>query len=320
MASKKYHCPLCGKSLSERLYLSITGRWEQLRKVETKFRKEMKCKVDKARRIERNRVSNDIVVLNHKIISLRGQLKHLKEQSEHGLTPQLEGLLYEKELAKQLTKRFPQDRIVPAGKRGDVIHHVYLNSTQVGTIVYECKKVIKLQRSHVEQARRTLSQRSADYAVLVTTARKRNTFGFWTEKDVLVVHPAGAIDLVGWLRETLIEFAKARVSKGQRERAAREVLNFLGSPEFRNPMQDAIRRTEEMGKQLKKEVRLHRTWWLKRFDSYQAVWVDARTIVQAVAAILEKRMGANPRRKLPAVRLERNGTYPLKKDALLLNK
>jgi len=316
MTSKKFCCPLCGKALSKGEYLRITGRWEQLHNLEAEYQRKLKVEVHKARREERARVSDQVVVLNRRIVLLRGQLRRLKQQSERGLTPQLEGLLYEKELAKQLAQKFRQDRIIPAGKGGDVIHYVCLNGKRVGTIVYECKKVTKLQRGHVEQARRAMVQRSADFSVLVTTAKVANAFGFWIEKDVLLVHPAGALGLAAWLRESLIELAKARMPKTQREKAVREILAFLDSPSFRNAVQDAIRRTEELGRQLKEEVRSHRNLWLKRYDHYEAIWLDARCVAQGVAKILEAHsLPSNARKLLAPMPLEAK-TYPVEKKTL----
>ena len=316
MRKGKFSCPLCQKALTEREYLAITGRWEKLQELEAEFQKRLRTEVDRARRGERQKVSHQMIVKDRKIVTLIGQLKNLKEQSERGLTPQLEGLLYEKELAKQLSQRFRHDRVVPAGKGGDVIHHVYLDGSRVGTIVYECKKVAQLKRAHVEQARRALVQRTADFAVLVTTARAGNTFGFWFERGVLLIHPAGALALVAWLRDTLIELAKARMPKDARERAVREILAFLSSPEFRNSVQDAIRRAEDLGQELRKEVQSHKRTWLRRFDHYQAIWLDARSVASGVARVTERNpLPAGGQKCLPHGGKGKRA-YPLEKSAL----
>lgn len=312
---KAIPCPLCGKPLSMQEYLRITGRWEHLRNLETDFRKKLHDEVQRARVTERERVSQEIIVLKGQLARTRGRLRDAQRRAERGLTPQLEGLLYEKELAKQLAQRFRQDRIVPAGKGGDVIHYVNLDNRKVGTIVYECKKVSQLTRSHVEQARRAMTQRNADFTVLVTSAKAGNTFGFWLDKDVLVIHPAGVLALVAWLREVLIELAKARMPQTERDRAAREILNFLASPAFKNAMGDTIRRTEELGRELQNEVRSHRGTWLRRFAHYQAIWLNAHTIVQRVAKATDSRILPNGRSGVLTTGAE-DKSYPLDKGAL----
>lgn len=71
----KFTCPLCGKPLSEHEYLSITGRWDHLRKLETDFRKKLHDEVQCARKHEREKVSHDIIVL-------KGQLVRARESCE----------------------------------------------------------------------------------------------------------------------------------------------------------------------------------------------------------------------------------------------
>lgn len=214
-------------------------------------------------------------------------------------------------------RRFRHDRIVPAGKGGDVIHHINLNGYKVGTIVYECKKVARLTKAYVEQARRAKIQRDADFSVLVTTAKAGNTFGFWIEKDVLVIHPAGVLALAAWLHDSLIELAKSRMPKTERERAAREIINFLASPAFTNPMEDTIRRAEELGRELKDEVRSHRNTWLRRFGHYQTIWLDARSLVQSVAKITQVHSVPRVGDRLLGPNLAENKSYPLERDSLL---
>lgn len=312
----KFACPLCGKSLTEDEYLSITGRWEHLRKLETDFRKKLRDDVQRARKDEREKVSREIVVLKGQLAQARGKLREAQRRAEQGLTPQLEGLLYEKDLARQLAQRFRQDRIVPAGKGGDVIHHINVNGCKVGTIVYECKKVSKLARAHVEQARRAKMQRDADFAVLVTSAKAGNTFGFWLQKDVLVIHPAGVLALAAWLRDSLVELAKARMPRSERERAAREILDFLASPAFKNGVEDSIRRAEELGRGLQDEVNSHRRAWLRRLDHYRAIWLDARTIVQRVAKITESHSLPGVGVRVLTAGVGESKFYPLAKEAL----
>jgi len=310
----KFTCPLCGKPLSEREYLSVTGRWEHLHELETKFKQQLKTSVDKARRDERTRVSNQVLVKNRQIVHLKGQIARLQAQSEKGLTPQLAGLLYEKELQRALADKFRQDEIIHTGKGGDVLQHVRLNGRRVGTIVYECKDVSKLQRSHVDQARRAKVQRAAEYAVVVTPAKIANSFGFWVERDVLLIHPAGVLVLAAWLRDALVELAKARLPRTAREKAAREILAFISGSDFRNAVQDAIRRAEELGEQLIDEVRAHRGFWEKRLDHYRAIWIDARRLAQSATGIVEAHSLPGKRRALVPVEVK---TYPIDKSRLL---
>jgi len=317
MISTTKPCPLCGKPLSREEYLKITGHWDELQQIKADFRSRLRSGIDKARRSERNRVSHDVIMLRGKVVALRGRLRQMKERSERGLTPQLEGLLYEKELGRQLSARFRQDKIVPAGKGGDIIHHVHLNGTRIGTIVYECKKVGKLQKAHVEQTRLAMIQRGADFAILVTSAKASNTFGFWFEKDILVIHPAGVLALTRWLRDSLLELAKARMPKNEREKAVREVLDFLAGPIFKNAMQDMVRRAEALGKDLKDEVRSHQSVWARRFEHYRGIWLNACSVTRKVIELIESHNSSTNPKMLPDSTREAQQVYPFDKAELL---
>jgi len=131
-----FNCPLCGKALSQQQYLSVTGRWEHLHELESKFKKQLKGAIDKARREERSRVSSQFLVKDRKITHLTGQVARLKAQSDRGLTPQLAGLLYERELHKVLSEEVRQDEVVHTGKGGDVLQHVRVDGRRIGTVVY----------------------------------------------------------------------------------------------------------------------------------------------------------------------------------------
>jgi hypothetical protein len=183
--------------------------------------------------------------------------------------------------------------------------------------VFECKKSSRLTRKHVEQARRALTQRSADYSLLVTNAGKANTFGFWTEKDVLIVHPGGVVPLVGWLREALAKLAQARMTRGQREQAVTAILNHVNSAEFRNPLRDIIRRSEQLGESLKSEVETHKQLWLDRLLHYQAIWTDGHGLGEGFDSILERHSLRAPHGRLPS-KAEAKQMYPLQRSALLL--
>ena len=64
--------------------------------------------------------------------------------------------------------------------------------------------------------------------------------------------PAGVLALVSWPRDALIKVAESKMTHKQREQAVAAILDFVSSPDFRNPVSDIIRRSEELGADLKK--------------------------------------------------------------------
>lgn len=303
-------CPLCGSTLSHEHWLQVTGVW--------KDRKELEKAAEARGAVKERRNSRYLQRLLDKrdkdFDRISKENKDLKNQLRRGTTPQMEGLLFEPELCKRLEQEFRSDKVRHHGKGGDILQQVRHAGRPAGKIVFECKRCLRLPSHAVEQTRRALGQRKADYAVLVTNATKKNSFGFWTSKDVLIVHPAGVLPLVSWLRDSLIKIAQANLSQRQRAQAVEAILGYVSGPEFRTPLRDIVRRSEQLGEDLRREIRDHTNLWKGRHANYQAIWNDAHEIARGFDRILSGHQV--PSTRLMAEREET--TYPVKRDALLL--
>lgn len=266
---------------------SETGR---LKREAMKQQKVIIAKVTKEVKVaERQRtlkLTASISARDLKIRELSGQVRELKRQMEQGTTPQIEGLLAEEKLLSELRTAYPHDRFTHTGKGGDIVHDVRLGDSSAGVIVYECKKVALFSGAHVTQARQAKDQRKADYAVLVTNARKKGRVGFFIESDVVVVHPAGVMSLVGLLRESLLAITRMGASREQKEEMVRRALKYLEGPEYRNQMTDTIRRTKELYQSLTTEVQEHVRVWKKRYDHYNAIHSNVAGVATRVEALL----------------------------------
>jgi len=303
-------CPLCGSILAHEHWLKVTGVW--------KARKQLEKSAEARGAAKERRNSGYLRSLLGKrdqaFERLSKENKDLKNQLKRGTTPQMEGLLFEPELRKRLEQDFRSDKITPHGKGGDILQQVRHGGKSVGRIVFECKRCLRLPSHAVEQTRRALVQRKADYAVLVTNATKKNSFGFWTSKDVLIVHPAGVIPLVSWLRDSLIKIAQANLTRRQRAQAVESILGYVSGPEFRTPLRDVVRRSEQLGGDLKREIHVHTNVWKARYANYQAIWQDAHEIGRGFERILSGH-GISGSHLLAHVG---QAAYPVEKDALLL--
>jgi len=214
------------------------------------------------------------------------QIKELQRQLRRETTPQSEGLLYEEKLLKELRKRFPDDRFKHEGKGGDVLHWPIRNNHVAGLIVYECKRVQRYEPAFVKQAAEAKEKRKADFAILVTTAMKRKTRGFFAEKGVLVVHPAGVVHLANILRGQIIRIAEMKLGQLQRNKAVKMTLEYLEGPEFANSMDGIMQQAFVLAEDLKREVETHRAFWKKRLAGYQKVYEDASTVKSTTRALL----------------------------------
>lgn len=225
--------------------------------------------------------------------SLRGQnikqqqrITNLERQLKNQTTPQLEGLLYEDNLLEALRKEFPKDKFEHPGKGGDLLQFIMQQNKQIGVIVYECKKVLHWNASHLEQAAQAKLQRKADYAMLVTNAQRKGSGGIFVERGVVVVGPGGAIAMAGILRDQILRISELKLTKAQREEAIEKTLEYLEGPEFKNALEVVIRKTKEMYEDLTKECQDHVKMWKKRYDSLKAVYLNSSHVHIKTAALI----------------------------------
>lgn len=317
--AKKFRCPLCDSILTKTRYLEIIGVWEERAKLEqtlkeqlrdlrkerqrlvleknkmkTTMQKEMKKAVKEAKekgiqkeKARADRLSKMIQRKTQDIQSLNKKIKELQEQLKKGTTPQVEGLNLEAELVKELKKAFPKDRIEHHGKTGDIIHRVVFGNKQVGCILYECKKTTRFNRAFIDQTKKAMAVRQATYGVLVTTAFKKDTAGFWVEKDILIVHPYGAVYIAQVLRKSIIEICSLKITRKEMEKRSKELMQYIKSEDFSNAVEDSIYRTRSLYEMLKKEIRSHQGLWKGRFEHYGMIYANISRLEDATSNILK---------------------------------
>lgn len=231
---------------------------------------------------------------NREIARQRTEIDELKRQLERQTTPQIEGLLYENVLARELKKRFKGDGIRHTGKGGDIIQCVMYGKEQAGVIVYECKRVKQHQSAHIEQAAKAKRTRNADFAILVTKASKHGTHGFFTERGVAVVHPSGVLALAGILREQILEIARMKIGRTQKDKAIRLILGYLEGPEFKNSMGTIIDETLVLQKDLINEIKKHEQSWRKRHEAHAKLRDEAFTVKEKSRILLSGKPNEQP--------------------------
>jgi hypothetical protein len=312
---KKFRCPLCGSLLSETRYYQIIGVWKERKRLERDLKKKLQEVRDERRRLlnERKRIkeqmkkavekafeegrakekrraerlSRMIQAKTQEIQRLNERIKELQEQLKKGTTPQIEGLNFEEELAKELKKEFPEDKIERHGKNGDIIQYVKVKNRGVGIILYECKRTDKFKSTFIDQVKKAVLQRKATYGILVTTASKKGKHGFWVEKDVFVVHPYGAIYIARVLRKSMVEIYSLKMSPSEMEKRLKELMEYVRSDEFKDTVEDTIYRTETLSEMLRKEIDSHQKVWRDRFSHYQAIQENINRLESNISSILK---------------------------------
>lgn len=304
---KTYRCPVCGKPLTEQEYeraLGILGEREKHLKHKTdELTDKLKEARARAKEARQEGISTERARNRRLLQGKDAEIQRLKErlkQVQRGSTPQTEGLEFEAKLADRLRREFPEDKVDHTGKGGDVLHTVRFGKKPAGIIIYECKRSPRIQGAHVRQAFRAKQERHADFAVLVTTGRRRGFAGLAHMNRVLVVAPLGVIPLADLLRRHLIEMLKAKVTKEERALIAERLMEYLASPQFKNPIEEVIERASELQDLLFDEAHVHKRFWEKRWEHYQMIQWDSSHIQANVQLVLQgKEPKAMSRPKVP---------------------
>jgi hypothetical protein len=307
-----YRCPICGHILSKSDYEKVLkiheAQQRHLQHLEAKLERDrqeilrqrasLKSKVADARkeaqRKERDRVNR---LMAGQVMTIQ-RLQQRIHQLEKGSTPQTEGLEFEAILVKRLRRQFPGDEIRHEGKAGDILQSVRLNDEIAGTIVYECKRTPRIDTSHIRQAHEAKQSRDAEFAVLVTTGKRKGFSGLAHMGGVLVVAPLGVIALASLLREHLGEMVKARITHGKRALIAQRLLLFITSPQFKNPIDETIQRATQLQDLLIQEAKEHFRVWKKRWEQYQTIEWKSSQVQGNVQLVLR---GGEPEAKIPKV-------------------
>lgn len=291
---KTYRCPVCKKPLTKKEYQEALGileerdkHWEH-EKADLKSKLRVtEAKAKKAReegvKAERGRAERLMAGKNKQIQTLQERIAQL----EKGTTPQTEGLEFEEQLAARLRREFPEDDIQHKGRDGDVLHLIKLEGKMAGTIIYECKRTPKIQEPHIRQAHRAKQTREADFAVLVTTGQRKGFGGLSRMNGVLVASPLAAIPLASVLRMYLIEMARARITKEKRALIAQELLGYITSPQYKNPIEDAVQRTSQLQQMIIEEAKDHRRIWNRRWEHYQTIRWSISKVKENVQLVLQ---------------------------------
>ena len=266
-------------------------------------KKELKLKI-KERELKIKEHSNKKIVALEKnknlalnqVTSLNKRVKDLENQLAKQKTPQVEGLLYEDKLLDALQKEFPEDKFQHTGKGGDIIQSVVYKKNIAGTMVYECKRVLKFSNSHIRQAAKAKTTRNADFAILVTNATKKGYYGFSMEKGVIIIHPAGVLSIAKLLRERIIQIFNLNMSKAERNKVIQGIIEYMESAEFKNSLENIIQIVKDEWEDMQKEVKEHFKRWTRKKDAYFNIYKEAVSVKQKT---LDSITGEKSKSELP---------------------
>lgn len=312
---QQYVCPLCASMLTREKWIKITGQWEERQKFLDKTKREIEkykkenlelekrhkadllkaakaaevagiAKGIKKEKSERERMNKMLQNQAKAIMMGQKKIQELQKQLRDGKTPQTAGFDYEKEVERMLAETFPQDNIKSTGKKGDVMHTIIIEESEVGTILYECKKTEKYSNEFIKEIKRHQDMARADYAVVVTHAQKENKSKFFVEEGVIVIDPLGLLDIAYLLRNALLDVHKLKLTKAEAEQKGREILRYMQSGDFKKNMVDNLEKTISAYNVLVREVKQHRKDWEERIRLYAAIHQNTMNVRLAIGQII----------------------------------
>jgi hypothetical protein len=310
----KKPCPVCGtllsKSAFEKALRIHTAREKHLGELQDELERrqegmdeEVASAEELGQKKEKQR-SQRLMAGQKKVI---GKLQERIVQLEKGTTPQTDGLEFEGKLLARLKKEFEDDDVQAEGKLvGDIVHTVMYDGKEAGKITYECKRTPGISGKHVQQAYLGKQACHADFAILVTTGKKKRFSGLMEMDGVLVVAPLGVIPLAALLRANLIEMLRAKITTEQRAKIAQRMLKYITSPQLKNPIEEVIHLSERLQKMVIEEAHDHREIWKKRMLHYTKIQWDTSQVQSNFQRILHGKepkhvLAPKPQLLLPAV-------------------
>jgi len=315
MDGQNYKCPLCGSILARDKWVKITGQWDQFEKErgenkkllerykreKVELEKRHKFEITKATKLgegvglekgikkeksERERMSKMLQNQAKAIIASNKKIQELEKQLKEGKTPQIAGFDYEKEVKKMLTDIFSEDKIIPTGKRGDVIQQIFYERNEIGSILYECKKTEKFNNSFIVEVKKHQESARADYAVIVTHALKEGKSKFFVEENIIVIDPLGLLDVATLLRNALIEMHKLKLTKEEIKGKGLLILRYMQSGEFKSNMIDTIDKSRKAYELLVNEVKDHEKIWYERIKIYASIHENIQNVRKSIGEIV----------------------------------
>lgn len=158
-----------------------------------------------------------------------------------------------------------------------------------GSIIYECKRTPGILTQHIRQTIAAKKERGADFAVLVTTGRKKGFNGFSQMNGVLVVSPLAVLHVCSLLRDHLIEMARSNFDRQIRAAIAQRLMAYVKGPEFTNYVEGMVRFSADMQEALEAEIKEHLRGWQRRQDCYQALGSETAQMQRNLSLVLNGR-------------------------------
>ncbi|MDO8528780.1 MAG: hypothetical protein Q7S06_02720 [Nanoarchaeota archaeon] len=272
---------------------------EILKKVENKHKKEITETEKKA--IEKGKAEHqkkiDVLIKNtEKLAKEKYEIeKKYREAIKEGKTIQEKGFDFEKQVKVDLEKNFLEDKILPKGKKGDILQIIIYKGREICRILYECK-MAKWDDKYVTTLKEAVLFREGEYGIIITSDLKKGKGGFCSFGDnIFAVNPEGVIDFVKFLRDAIIKIESLKITQREKNILMNHLWDYMDSSKFGNSINEVIDKAKELKEILNQEKKVHERIWDKRIDYYDKISKSSLDIRGKVEYIL------NAKKKIPII-------------------
>jgi hypothetical protein len=238
------------------------------------------------------------------IEDLRTALEDARCRSEQG-SQERQGEVLEIDIEAELTRRFPQDAILPVAKgaRGaDLVHEVRDRALRVcGTIVWEMKNTRHWQPAWIDKLKADQRAIGANLAVLVSTALPDSIVEFGRIDGVWVASLRAWPALAVALREQLIEIAFAHTAAEGKSEKMEFLYHYLAGDQFRRRIEATVEAFAALQRGLDGERRAMERIWKEREKQIERVLANTAGMYGEVRGILGSSVPPVPALELDAV-------------------
>jgi hypothetical protein len=197
--------------------------------------------------------------------ALRKQVAELQRKLEDQATRKPE--VVELDVFEELKAAYPEDRVLrlPRGEAGgDILVEVKYKGAICGRIILDSRNRGNWQTSYATKLRSDMLEDKADHAILTTLHFPRGATELCRQDDVLLVHPARVVELVGILRQALVRMHQARLSIEQRDEKKLRLYDHITSELFRRKLSDTGKLTQQLLDLDVDEFKEHNRVWKAR--------------------------------------------------------
>lgn len=172
------------------------------------------------------------------------------------------------DLLEELKAAYKDDRVVrlPEPEVSDIIIDVKSRNQICGRILIDSRPRAKWLAQYGNKLADDLAEQKAQHAILATEHMPKKSRAQLARHgdEVLVVHPVNVVEIVGILRQSLIQAHRAKLTEEKRADKKQELYAYITSPTFMRKLADVGKLTRELETIDADEKKEHDRVWKKR--------------------------------------------------------